>query len=303
MRPPISQETQMETTQELIDSLDPIAMRNKLLARIPEEDRGRIVKEVARELGYRFEEDKMPMQEFWAIVDEIDWGNKGDTLDIHKIKLSLMRRYSERELDQARERLDEMIYLLSRAIKEWERETGDEIEVYGDSWDDLLVHIVGCGKEEYEATVADPSKVLARYNSRDYQESFSYCFPWQCDYQKLDLEYYKTWARKVHDEWEERTFDTVTETGPRGETPKEAVLAWLRLVTLSPSVKHLKKAVEAYEKHDFLRMIRSLDIKKEHREFGRSTINEWAVRNLVDDAQKYLIPAWEEGGLRGEAGA
>jgi hypothetical protein len=275
----------METTEQLIEAFRPEAMLEAVLKQIPNKEE--VVREAAKALGFVFEEDKMPLDQFWAIVAEINWGENHRTIDINKMKLRLMRKYTQEQLDQADDRVREMTSALARATRAWEKGPGREIDAYGDSWDDLLNHIVGCGREEYEAAVADPGKVAERYNSGDYWESFAYCFPWSEDYKKLTLEYYRKWAKRVHAEWEEELM---------GEPEAlEEVLDWLHSVSLVSKAKRFRELVD--EGDQIVKQIEHLDIKPEHRTFGHSTVNEHAVINLVNDARRYFFaPSVEEEG-------
>lgn len=278
----------METTQDLLKAYKPETMLEVILSLLPQEKKDSLVLLAAKQMGFRFEADKMTLDRFWEIVALINWGEDHEDIDIDKMKLRLMRLLSPEEAEQLSERSREMGGKLAKAIRDWERRTHQEMDAHGDSWDDLLNHIVGCGKEEFTRTVEDPRHALVRYQSYDYTESFAYCIPWKDDYKKLGLEFYKKWARRVHDEWEERTCNG---DGSEGEnTPKDAVLMWLRLVTYSTDIESFRGALQIYDERDLLGLVNSLDIKKEHREFGRDTVNEHAVVNLVSDARKYLVP-------------
>ena len=55
-----------------------------------------------------------------------------------------------------------------------------------DSYSDLKAHIVGSGKELYDAVMNDPSIAQRIIDKYEYHESFSYAFPYDDDWNMLD---------------------------------------------------------------------------------------------------------------------
>jgi len=56
----------------------------------------------------------------------------------------------------------------------WVTKTGRPIEAGDDGLLDLLNHVIGLGRETYQAALADPSLLATRAEAHDYEESFAY---------------------------------------------------------------------------------------------------------------------------------
>ena len=119
---------------------------------------------------------------FWAFVDGTGWGRK--TTDYNAIKENLMSRLDADSAAKMRDILDRKKMELSKAVRDHEEDTGEELEAGGDTRDDLFSHIVGMGLREFRKNEADPSLIIERYENGDYRESFSYAIPWRSDYRK-----------------------------------------------------------------------------------------------------------------------
>jgi hypothetical protein len=57
-----------------------------------------------------------------------------------------------------------------------------------DSFGDLCAHIIGLGKEVFEKEVANPDLILKRAKAYDFEESFAYCWPYEDDWNYLNVE-------------------------------------------------------------------------------------------------------------------
>jgi len=270
------------TIKDLLGSYDPKVMLTAILTQLPKEDVDALVLRAAKALGHRFEDEKLSLDRFWEIVEGINWGKDHDKMDLGKMKRHLMTTFPKAEVLGLQERHSEMRGLLAQTLRSWEKETGEEIDAFGDSWDDLVDHIVGCGKEEFDATVKDPSRAARRYDDHEYQESFTYCLPWKEDYEKLEIGYYKDWAKRVHDQWKKEIVDCVA---------KDTVLEWLLQVAEAAGQDELVFAFSSYDEDKFLPLTNSLRKKGKYLELGcRVGPNEWAVLNLISDARKYFLP-------------
>ena len=119
----------------------------------------------------------MDRNDFWNLVNEIGWGT--ETTDCKAVRLSFLKTMTAEQVREARDHL----YALRGQLYEAASEAGHDYCC--DSWDDTLNHVVGLGKEEWEANLADPDKLVDRMNRSDYSESFAHCFPWGDEYEDL----------------------------------------------------------------------------------------------------------------------
>jgi hypothetical protein len=115
-------------------------------------------------------------QDFWKAVSDMGWAASG--CDYKKIGSDLKARidaaYEPQQAIEIKIGLDAAFRSKVNALYE---RLDDVVDCLGgDSFDDLIVHIVGLGEAEYAAVMADPSLGQNRALEGDYQESFAYCF-------------------------------------------------------------------------------------------------------------------------------
>jgi hypothetical protein len=150
---------------------------------------------IAERVATRFQEKigaSISESDFWKLVQSIGWKRNKN---YRQIKKRLMRKYSPQEANAISFMMDTLRGRLGKAIREWEGDTGKSLDAYGDSYDDLVHHIIGLGKREYDASVRNPQRVLDRYNKGEYYESFAYAIPSAYDYKNLELGRYIVWAQ------------------------------------------------------------------------------------------------------------
>jgi len=122
-----------------------------------------------------------PMVEidFWSLVERVRWWSDHD---YNQGKQRLLRHLCTAERCQAfRETYDYMRHAVSEAIAEYETEHNINIAVGGDSYEDLVAHIVGLGQVGYKNALRNPSTIFHKAETGDYVESFSYCVPFPDD--------------------------------------------------------------------------------------------------------------------------
>jgi hypothetical protein len=127
------------------------------------------------------------LEEFWAEVEKIGWSK---TTSVKKAKRLLLKTWTLEKSKRMRAAFDELRDPLYDACASVEG-VGD------DSFGDLLAHIIGLGKAEYERVLANPKLAQARVDAGDFVESFSYCLPYEEDYKTLDPRYYVKWAQDI----------------------------------------------------------------------------------------------------------
>lgn len=118
----------------------------------------------------------------WAMIEGLGWGRK--TTDHRKLKAELMSKLTADQAEEFGKIVSRLEGTLGRAITKWSRDNDVEFDLGGDSWGDMLAHIVGLGRREYMATLKDPSRAYERAQKGDFAESFDYVIPYKADYQK-----------------------------------------------------------------------------------------------------------------------
>jgi hypothetical protein len=113
-----------------------------------------------------------------------------------------MRKLSPDEADEFYDTYTDMTGKLYDAIVEYETDQQLEDENFrgadlgGDSFGDLIAHIVGLGKREFDAVMRNPQRAIDRAHRGDFKESFAYAIPSKRDYAKLDIKPYLKWAER-----------------------------------------------------------------------------------------------------------
>jgi len=122
---------------------------------------------------------------YWNLIEKVDW----PTI----IRLKTERFYGP---------YNELPYtvgrkLLTEKFKTWEeadkfnrfakekasnlrialKDISQTLGLGDDGYSDLIWHIVGCGKKEFEAVMSNPYLAVKRSKNGDFGESFLYCLP------------------------------------------------------------------------------------------------------------------------------
>lgn len=114
----------------------------------------------------------MPEDAFFELIEPLGWGTR--STDRVALATALSARTTLRERLAAEGCFWSLRRRLRRRIEAWESESGQQIAAGDDSFGDLLSHVIGLGRAEVEANLAEPERALGRAERRDYQESFAY---------------------------------------------------------------------------------------------------------------------------------
>jgi hypothetical protein len=136
--------------------------------------------------------------EFWAIVETANWSKDFDSERICNWMCQTMR-------------WKKIVEFRTIAAKKWmelDRLCGDRNPAGGgdDSHSDLLYHVIGLGKEVYEANLADYMLLAFRGNSpygskEGYKECFVYAIPHQDSYDEFnDPDHFSNWAKRAQND-------------------------------------------------------------------------------------------------------
>jgi hypothetical protein len=135
------------------------------------------------------------LAKFFDAIEPFGWGTK--TTNHKSIKKQIMDKFTW-------EQIEELGDIKSSLHNKLYNVLFDEVEGVGDDgFDDLIEHIIGLGREEYEKVLKHPDLAQKRVNSGQYKESFAYCFPYKEDYEKLNKEYYLNFAKQVQEEYQQ----------------------------------------------------------------------------------------------------
>lgn len=117
---------------------------------------------------------KLTDQKAWALIAEMGWG--GRTEDYKHLAKTYYKKLGKKGMKLLRQFVGARVSDLYAAVKRYE-DKGVALEVGSDDgFSDLTYHIVGLGKDEFDACIADPEKMEIRYKKGEYTESFAYAF-------------------------------------------------------------------------------------------------------------------------------
>ncbi len=113
---------------------------------------------------------------FWEAVAEIGWGTK--TTNYKVVEKAILKNWDNEFIRSFDGHLGEFRGQLCEKVESFENRNGVSCGCGDDGFSDLTNHVVGLGKEAFEAAMADPMLVVRRGQKYDYTESFSYCIPY-----------------------------------------------------------------------------------------------------------------------------
>ena len=229
----------------------------------------------------------MKDKEFWDLVEKLDWDNGHDS---NKAKGYLMAKFPTWEsiepfCNKYREVLDKL-----------RKDMGD---AFGwpccDSYDDLTAHIVGMGRKEWKACRKRPERAMKRYKSYKYEESFSYCFPYESDYKKTTLDGFSKWIERELNLYEEATEDGFCDVEFATVLNALKLLKDNKVEAFINTEEVGKKASERIAEETVKRIKKALGPNSLICLDGGSVSNKWGMWNLYTDVKCYLYPQLKAG--------
>lgn len=117
----------------------------------------------------------MDLDLFWQIVAKAHWAPDFDfRVSERNLRLALGNAQTAEAFG---DRYREVRGALSRRIEQKEDASGESLGVSDDGLSDLVAHIIGLGRDEYEHSMEVYGHVVDRVRHRRYTESFSYAIP------------------------------------------------------------------------------------------------------------------------------
>jgi len=116
---------------------------------------------------------------FWDCVAEIDWASKPKT---DQAKRAILLSWTPEFGAEFSKLLEQKERKVCKTFLAYEREElserqRDQYYLGDDGFGDFCSHVVGMGREVFEAEVENPQKLFERACERNFKEKFSYCIP------------------------------------------------------------------------------------------------------------------------------
>lgn len=116
----------------------------------------------------------MTTKQAWGYIKQMGWGRSSQ--NYAALSREWYAKLGQRGMKQLETFVGRRVSELYAAVEKYET-TGKSLEIGSDDrMSDLTHHVVGLGKDEFDACMANPILLEKRYNKGDYKESFFYCF-------------------------------------------------------------------------------------------------------------------------------
>lgn len=222
-------------------------------------------------------------EKFWNEVALIGWGDTNPRRFYDTAKARLLRRWTGEFLEEFNEMKDELYSELGREIERVSHESGEGTGCGDDGYNDLLHHIIGLGKKEYEKTLDDPMLAIKRGQEYRYDESFAYCIPSGPDVEMISKGLYIKRARQIVENL------TALKQSPFGKDFDDLEpLLQLAMRVVSGARVELFLTEGLGERVKKLREEREQRYRKELEALQVLKPNGWLFDNTVSDANSYL---------------
>lgn len=227
--------------------------------------------------------DAAALAEFWSIIEPFGWGTKTTKYD--DIKVALLRQLTPEKAMMLRAQLDKLMHALSQAL----RAKHIKLECGDDSYWDLMAHVVGLGRAEYESCLMNPQLMKARCDGGGFTESFAYALPHANDFEYLTLKHYADRAAQLRAQYDEAFQDDAHEPIHAHAQIVIGTMALIQegMITSAmegeQATRNSAAAIEKYYRDGMQRFgIAVID--------GGSIANPHGVYNLFNDLKRYYIP-------------
>lgn len=222
---------------------------------------------------YRKEEEE-DLDEFWDLVESANWATNHD---YNSIEVEFMK-----VLDFDKEKINNFRDTFSNLKgKLYQKTEGVSLGLGDDGTDDLLSHIIGLGREEYNRALSDTALIKDRAENFNFVESFSYAVPGSISLDKLSLQMYVSWARDVR-----KHYETASKHEFVPEPVKNTCKRIADILSSLSDKQDFKLFLEYQsETEDLLMKVKEFTSSVQISDLDIS--NEWAVKNLFSDIRTY----------------
>jgi len=173
---------------------------------------------------------------FWEIVKNARWTSDHN---YDRIKYQWMRTMTLPQVEGLQRKFQKFAAKLDNKITDVVHGVSD------DGLSDLVAHIIGMGKQSYNAVMKDPHLAQRLIDNHNYVESFAYAFPYKDDYDLIDPQHLIKQATGYLEELSELT-STIT-----SQVDAETLRNMIKRLRAAES-GDFKKATRGWDKAQYL---------------------------------------------------
>ena len=181
---------------------------------------------------------------FWELVSQVNWASDHNYT---RIKVELMKNLTPEAQEEYSNLFTKIRGRLGSKIDKYCEDNETSTHCSDDSFSDLLSHIVGLGKAEFDKVMADPELGVQRGQKGKYRESFSFSVPYQSDREYTSKDKYTSKAKEFLETEAIAEFLSLPEA-------KQNALSVLNDIDVKASVSRLVAALQEVASGNFKSM-------------------------------------------------
>lgn len=207
----------------------------------------------------------------WNYVEEINWAERSqESRGYESAKRYILENFTPKRIKEIDDFVRDRHNELYKRIEEFERANDTHCGNYGgdDSFGDMINHAVGLGEEYFNSVMENPMLL----NDLDYVESFSYCIPFEDEYEMLKGEYHQERAVRALIE----LANILKDNTPSKEDVKIVAEITKRMADMVAG--NFKAATKGFN-------------RKKYSEYYQFEANDHAAMfsNILGDCKKYMV--------------
>ncbi len=191
----------------------------------------------------------MTEEQCWALIEELGWGTR--TTDYKALKRKIFNALGVNNCGAFRDFIEERIREVFGRLDTYDKKCSEDdtggFELGDSSFSDLCSHIVGLGKEEFDATMRDPELARQRALKGDFKANFWWSIPSRST-REFDLKQYKSFAKSILFLTEARSYYEIFDHGKGKFTVID--LSHIKETLFQGSFTSIDEAREFVKKHN-----------------------------------------------------
>jgi hypothetical protein len=131
----------------------------------------------------------------WKDIEELNWAERSqERRGYGQARRYMLENFTKTRCEKIREFISIRYNELAARIEAYEQENDCRVGNYGgdDSFNDMVHHVIGLGETYFNKVMKHPELL----NDLDFVESFSYCIPYDSDFEEVQPGHFEIKARE-----------------------------------------------------------------------------------------------------------